>query len=291
MNLPPCAPDNCNCSELSGRQGASRSTGTKKNADTKHKKNGAKKTAKKRRSVVKWPHQDAKLEILDERTPSMTTYEALTNQSQAGSGQEPTNQPNRRTLLGGALVALLSSSGRVKAQAQEKHCLPPNDPFILLLRGLYQSVPAGQGPTGNLGLTTVNLGDGSYSRTRIYPVLVGIPDSKNQHKAIGNFYASLITGLCAYDLPGGAIAMQFVTSDCGVFPQMIVPDGRGGQYDEGTLELTILEATGIYSAFNGGHNHMVDRLHQLVAGTPFAGFPSSGYNEFCFCIISTYQFP
>jgi len=36
---------------------------------------------------------------------------------------------------------------------------------------------------------------------------------------------------------------------------------------------------------------MVDRLHQLVAGAPFAGFPASGYNKFCFCIISQYQFP
>ena len=72
---------------------------------------------------------------------------------------------------------------------------------------------------------------------------------------------------------------------------MIIPDGTGGQLDEGTFELTILGATGVYSAFKGGHNHMVDRLHQLVAGTPFASFPSSGYNEFCFCIISQYPFP
>jgi hypothetical protein len=209
----------------------------------------------------------------------MTTYEALTNQSQPGSAQEPTNQPNRRTLLGGALVAL-------QAQAQQNNV--PSDPFIVLLKGLYQSVPAGQGPTGNLGLTMVDLGDGSYSRTQIYPVWIGTPGSKNQDRAIGTFYASLVTGLCAYDLPGGTIAMQFIAG--GTFP-VVVPDGMGGQYDEGTLPLTILEATGIYSAFAGGHNHMVDKLHQLVAGAPFAGFPSSGYNEFCFCIISQYPFP
>jgi len=40
-----------------------------------------------------------------------------------------------------------------------------------------------------------------------------------------------------------------------------------------------------------GHNHMVDRLHQLKAGLPFARFPTAGYNEFCFCIISQYEFP
>jgi hypothetical protein len=239
-----------------------------------------------RRSGVESLHQDGKLEILHERTPSMTTYEALTNQSQPGSGQERTNQPNRRTLLGGALVALLSSSGRVKAQAQEN--IVPNDPFILLLKGLYQSVPVGKGPTGNLGLTKVNLSDGSYSRTQIYPVWIGIPGSQNQDRAIGTFYVSLVTGLCAYDLPGGAIAMQFIAG--GNFP-VVVPDGMGGQYDEGSIPLTILEATGIYSAFAGGHNNMVDKLHQLVAGAPFAGFPSSGYDEFCFCIISRYSFP
>jgi hypothetical protein len=44
------------------------------------------------------------------------------------------------------------------------------------------------------------------------------------------------------------------------------PDGTGGYYLEGTFELTILEATGIYQAFASGHNHMVDRLHQLADG-------------------------
>ena len=32
-------------------------------------------------------------------------------------------------------------------------------------------------------------------------------------------------------------------------------DGMGGTYWEGAFELTILEATGIYHAFAGGHNH------------------------------------
>ena len=46
------------------------------------------------------------------------------------------------------------------------------------------------------------------------------------------------------------------------------PDGAGGNYLEGTFELTIVEATGIYAAFKAGHNHMVDRLHQLAEGSP-----------------------
>jgi len=193
---------------------------------------------------------------------------------------------SRRRFFAGAMAgaaALVSSSAPVLAE--DNHTL--NNPFILLLTGLYEPVPEGHGPENNLGLSTVNLSDGSYSKTRIYPVF-GISGSKDQDRAIGTFYVSLVTGLCAYDLPGGAIAMEFIAG--GNFP-VVVPDGMGGQYDEGTIPLTILEATGIYREFAGGHNNMVDKLHQLVAGTPFAGFPASGYDEFCFCIISQYQFP
>jgi hypothetical protein len=213
----------------------------------------------------------------------MISNEVLANQSNPGSGQEPTNI-QRRTFIGGALAAaLLSSSGRVMAEGSDV----PKDPFILLLKGLYQPVPVGGGPADNLGLSAVNLSDGSYSRTKIYPVF-GIPERKDQDRTIGTFYVSLVTGLCAYDLPRGAIAMQFIAG--GNFP-VVVPDGTGGQYDEGTIPLTILEATGIYRAFAGGHNNMVDKLHQVVAGAPFSGFPGSGYDEFCFCIISQYPFP
>jgi hypothetical protein len=165
----------------------------------------------------------------------------------------------------------------------------PNDPFILLLKGLYQSVPKGSVPH-NFGLTTVDVDDGSYSKTRIYPIY-GIRGSTHQDKSIGTFYVSPAMGKCAYDLPGGAIAMQFISG--GTFP-VVVPDGMGGQYLEGSAPLTILEATGTYQAFAGGHNNMVDKLHQLVAGARFAGFPSSGYDELCFCTIfqhSTPSFP
>ncbi len=73
--------------------------------------------------------------------------------------------------------------------------------------------------------------------------------------------------------------MRFTGSDA-----ELVPDGQGGNYLRGTFELTILEATGVYRPFVDGHNHMVDRLHQLdAAGTKF--------DEFCFCNISSYQFP
>jgi hypothetical protein len=66
--------------------------------------------------------------------------------------------------------------------------------------------------------------------------------------------------------------MRFTGSD-----YVLVPDGLGGNYLEGTFELTILEATGVYRSFVGGHNHMVDRLHLLASGAA---------DEYCFCNIS-----
>jgi hypothetical protein len=237
----------------------------------------------------------------------MITDQASANEGKPGSGQKPANV-ERRTLIGAGLAALLtaacssptenraqllSSSGVVTADERDEGPddgkRVPNDPFILLLKGLYQPVPKGSGQH-NFGLTTVDLDDGSYSKTRIYPIF-GIRGIAHQDNSIGTFYVSLATGKCAYDLPGGAIAMTFIPG--GNFP-VVVADGMGGQYDEGYLPLTVLEATGNYRAFAGGHNHMVDKLHQLVAGAPFAGFPSSGYDELCFCMIfqpSTPSFP
>jgi hypothetical protein len=232
----------------------------------------------------------------EESTRSIITNQALGKRSESRNQQEPINM-QRRILMGGALAAaVLSSSGRVLAE--ENHGGPDN-PFILLLNGIYRPVPVGDGPAKNLGLTTVNLNDGNYSKTRIYPIF-GILESYDQDRPIGTFYpeATLANGqvtfnppanpgfLCAYDLPGGAIAMQFLPPPAGApagFNGFVpFPDGRGGYYLEGTFELTILEATGVYRDFQGGHNHMVDRLHQLSDGS---------FDEFCFCNISQYQFP
>lgn len=211
----------------------------------------------------------------------MITNQVLTNRSKSGNAQEPTNIP-RRTLIGGSLAVLLSSSVRVMAEERDGR---PNDLFILLLKGLYQSVPVGDGPANNLGLSAVNLSDGSYSKTRIYPVF-GITQSRDQDSFIGNFYVQPTGSLCAYDLPGGALAMSFNSVPPGAPPGfngfVPFPDGAGGSFLEGTFELIILEATGIYRAFQGGHNHMVDRLHQLADGS---------FDEFCFCNITQYEFP
>jgi hypothetical protein len=143
----------------------------------------------------------------------------------------------------------------------------PSDSFVVLLKGLYR--PVVDGP--NLGLSTVDLNDGSYSTTSIYPVS-GTPGSKDQNTAFGTFYVQFAGDLCAYHIPGGSFAMRFTGSDV-----VFVDDGAGGQFLEGTFELTILEATGVYRPFVGGHNHMVDRLHFLANGD---------VDEYCFCFIS-----
>jgi hypothetical protein len=197
---------------------------------------------------------------------------ALINQTMPGSDKEPTNI-QRRTVIGGALLALLSSPGRVMAQGSA--VAVPNDSFVLLLKGIYE--PVVHAP--NLGLSMVNLKDGSYSKTLIYPVsgVPGVPGNTNVNKSIGDFYVQIGTGdHCAYHVPGGSFAMQFTGSDF-----IFVPDGVGGQYLEGTFELTVLEATGIYRSFVGGHNHMVDKLHFLAPGDG-----SGGLDEYCFCFIS-----
>ena len=196
----------------------------------------------------------------------------------------PQGLSRRKFLVGGAGGALgaLISPGRVMAKERGL----PNDPFIVLLKGLYRPVPKGHGPDDNLGLSkVVNLSDGSYSTTKIYPIF-GITKSSDQDRAIGNFYVQFEGGLCAYELPGGAIVMSFNGAPAGAPPGyngfVPHPDGEHGTFLEGTFELTILEATGIYRDFQRGHNHMVDRLHQLANGS---------FNEFCFCNISQYQFP
>jgi hypothetical protein len=116
----------------------------------------------------------------------MTTKRFLTNQRKTNSEQAFTN-PQRRTFIGGALAALLASPGRAVAQETIGRL---NDPFILLLKGLYQPVPVGGGPPNNLGLTVVNLSDGSYSKTSIYPVF-GIPGTIDQSRGNRHFLRSV----------------------------------------------------------------------------------------------------
>ena len=163
--------------------------------------------------------------------------------------------------IGGALVTLLARPELATAQV-------PPAALVLLLKGLYK--PVVNGP--DLGLSRVDLSDGSYSTTKIYPVS-GVRGHRNVLEAIGDFYVQFAGNLCAYDIPGGAIAMRFTPRS----HTESVPDGSGGSYLQGTFELRIPEATGRYRSFVGGHNRMVDNLHFLASG---------GADEFCVCLIS-----
>jgi|ERR1700737_1658366 hypothetical protein len=167
------------------------------------------------------------------------------------------------SLLVGALVTLLSAPVQAAGSSPQDRGGQLGDTFSILLEGPYKPVAKGHGP--DLGLTLVDLSDGSFSTTKIFPVS-GLPEENNGHgkgetkKAIGNFYVQFVGVLAAYDLPGGAITMVF-TDQSNFKP---VPDGQGGTYFVGSLELDILEATGRYESFVGGHNTMVDILHQLA---------------------------
>lgn len=192
---------------------------------------------------------------------------ALIDQSKADSEKRPSNL-QRRTVIGGALLALLSSPGRVMAKGPA--VAVPNDSFVLLLKGVYK--PVVHAP--DLGLSTVNLNDGSYSKTLIYPVS-GVPGNTNVNKSIGDFYVQAsvpVSPLCAYHIPGGSFAMRFTGQDV-----QLNPDGQGGNFLDGTFDLTILEGTGIYRSFAGGHNLMLDHLHLLADGSA---------DEYCVCNIS-----
>ena len=145
---------------------------------------------------------------------------------------------------------------------------PPANPFVILLRGTYGQVRR----CPDLGLFQVDVCDASYRTTKIYPVS-GLPEEDKEEHAIGNFYVAPGMGKpVAYDLPGGALTMVFTANNLSP-----VPDGQGGAFLIGTLDLAITEATGVYQSFFGGHNKMVDILHRLADGTLV---------EHCFCIIS-----
>jgi hypothetical protein len=175
------------------------------------------------------------------------------------------------SLLVGVLVTLLSAP----VQAAEQ----PANTFVILLSGPYKPVV----DCPNFGLK-VNLCDGSYTTTKIFRVS-GLPEDSGRanggkgdrdrktKRPIGNFYVQPPAGPHAvYDLPGGALTMVFTAINL-----VPVPDGQGGTYFVGTADLNITEAIGIYQSFLGGHNKMVDILHQLADGT---------FVEHCFCIIS-----
>jgi len=185
----------------------------------------------------------------------------------------PRKSLTRAAWIAVALVIGLVSSGPVMAEEKPE----ASDPIVLLLKGIYK--PVVHGP--NLGLAGVNLNDGTWTTTEIHTV-TSVPASTDHDTAvIGHFYSQNNSPLVAYDLPGGAILMTFTGGNWGT----PIPDGQSGFYYQETWELTILKATGIYSKYVGGHNHMVDKFHSLFGD--FLTNPNAGpFDENCYCIIS-----
>src|ERR1700719_4016724 len=96
------------------------------------------------------------------------TEQPLLNQSKLSSREEPGNK-QRRSFIGGSLAALAASPLLVSPRrVVAKQIDTPSDPFMLLLTALDQPVTRKIAP--NLGLSTVDLGDGSYSVTKINPI-------------------------------------------------------------------------------------------------------------------------
>ena len=155
--------------------------------------------------------------------------------------------------------------------------------FSVLLSGLYKPVVK----CPDLGLFEVDVCDGSYSTVKIYPIS-GLPvgqgakfthDNRPDNRdcdtsnPIGHFYVAIGGDPhVAYDLPQGALTMVFADSNT-----QLAPDGEGGNYLVGTFDLNIVEATGIYQPFVGGHNKMVDILHIQADGS---------FVEHCICVVS-----
>src|SRR3984893_16714178 len=172
------------------------------------------------------------------------------------------------SLLVGAMVTLLSAPVQAAGPSSLDRDGRVADTFSILLSGPYKQVAKEHGPE-NLGLTTVDLDDGSFSKTKIFRVS-GLPEEDRENgnrdgetkKPIGTFYVQFNGVKAAYDLPGGAISMVFTGNNV-----QKVPDGQGGTYIVGTFELDIPEATGRYESFVKGHNTMVDILHLLADGS------------------------
>ena len=175
-------------------------------------------------------------------------------------------------LLVGAMITMLPAPVQAAGTSSADQGGRLGDTFSILLSGPYK--PVVHAP--DLGLK-VDLDDGSYSKTKIFRVS-GLPEDGDRdgdkNKPIGTFFVQFDGLLVAYDLPGGAISMRFTDQTKFKGP---IPDGQGGAYFVGTIELTITEANGIYEGFADGHNTMVDILHKLPNGT---------FVEHCICIIS-----
>jgi hypothetical protein len=190
--------------------------------------------------------------------------------------------------IGSATLAALPAAahgltGPAVAPPPRDSAAAPGSTFSVLLSGVYK--PVGKCP--DLGLLQVNVCDGSYSTVPIYSIS-GLPfgqgaqfthDNRPGNRdcdtsnPIGHFYVAIGGDPhVAYDLPQGALTMVFTGQNA-----QFAPDGQGGNYLVGTFNLDIVEATGIYQPFIGGHNQMVDILHIQSNGS---------FVEHCICVVT-----
>ena len=146
----------------------------------------------------------------------------------------------------------------------------PSNPFVTLLEGIYE--PVAHVP--DLGFCR-DINNGFVIKVSIFNIDSGIPSPTD--KVAGTFYVQYPVGdLCAYDFPKGKILAKFTFVDDVTTSYEEFPDGSW--IFEGTEELEILEATGIYQSFAGGHIHMVDRLEYRASDDKLI--------EHCFCHYS-----
>lgn len=178
-----------------------------------------------------------------------------------------------KNLTFAALAATLLFQTSIARADDHGKAVPPSNRFVVLLEGTFQ--PAGVVP--DLGLDLPNLNNGVYQKVPIYNIASGVPGPTDE--AVGTFYAVGGEGYFAYDLGKGALTAMMImdTSVVEVIPD---PDVPGARWIIGTYELDILEATGIYRSFAGGHIHMVDVLYVIGTGV------NTVRVEHCFCYIS-----
>ena len=146
--------------------------------------------------------------------------------------------------LAALAVTLLFLTSITQAKDHGK-AVPPSNRFVVLLEGTYE--PAGVVP--DLGLVLPHLNNGKYQTVPIYHIDGGASGHKDEDKAIGTFYVLGGEGVCAYDLPGGSLTAKFTRINDVTTAYEESVNGWAGDM---TIQLVILEATGIYQSFVGG---------------------------------------
>ena len=175
--------------------------------------------------------------------------------------------------LAALAVALLVQTTITQAGNKGRPVAPSN-PFVTLLEGIFEPVA----DVPDLGLAR-DINNGSVLKIAIFNIDSGIPSPSD--KVAGTFYVQFPVGdLCVYDFPKGKILAKFTFVDDVTTSFTYYPDPVSGPswIFEGTEELEILEATGIYQSFAGGHIHMVDRLEYRASDDKLI--------EHCFCHYS-----